>query len=296
MKKEKRDDRTFDYESNFTYAQKLNRGKRSHTGISMQNFAARLLAIILMVLCSLFIIIPLVAYTIYEPLTVAIIAAALIVVFALVCFIRAMGKRGKLVRALKRTKKGKVEWISKPYGKLFSVSGKTDFVFETDRSVFEVMIAPTLFGDRSLAISSSADVICRIAPMPLGKIGRLIGFKQPIKARNFRFETTGRDYGEKTLKKVIVLCPSPREFYIAHKESGKEEPQVDIGVTYVKGTNIKGNLAGKTMMIVGGESAAPQAKDYSFGISGTGEKISDFTVENISSLARLLESTYEYDE
>ena len=50
------------------------------------------------------------------------------------------------------------------------------------------------------------------------------------------------------------------------------------------------------MMIVGGESAAPQAKDYSFGISGTGEKISDFTVENISSLERLLESIYEYDE
>ena len=60
MKKEKRDDRTFDYESNFTYAQKLNRGKRLRTGISMQNFAARLLAIILMVLCSLFIIIPLI--------------------------------------------------------------------------------------------------------------------------------------------------------------------------------------------------------------------------------------------
>lgn len=128
------------------------------------------------------------------------------------------------------------------------------------------------------------------------KIGRLIGFKQPIGARNFRFETTGRDYGEKTLKKVIVLCPSPREFYIAHKENGKEEPQVDIGVTYVKGTNIKGNLAGKTMMIVGGESATPQAKDYSFRISGTGEKIADFTVENISSLERLLESIYEYDE
>lgn len=295
MKKEKRDDRTFDYESNFTYAQKLNRGKRSRTGISMQNFAARLLAITLMVLCSLFIIIPLVAYTIYEPLTVAIIAAALIVLFALVCFIRAMGKRGKLVRALKRTKKGKVEWISKPYGKLFSVSGKTDFVFETDRSVFEVMIAPTLFGDRSFAISSSADVMCTIAPVPLGKVGRIIGFSAPMKAKALRFETTGRDYGEKTLKKVIVLCPSPKEFYIADKKSGKEESNVDIRQVYVNGTNTGGNLAGK-MMMVGGEGTAPQAKDYSFKISGTGEKISDFTVENISSLERLLESVYEYDE
>ena len=67
-------------------------------------------------------------------------------------------------------------------------------------------------------------------------------------------------------------------------------------MTYAKGTNIKGNLAGKTMMIVGGEGAAPQAKDYSFGISGTGETIKDFTIENISSLARLTESVYEYDE
>lgn len=249
-----------------------------------------------MVMCSLFLIVPLAALTIYSPKAVAAIAATVIVTFAIVCFIRAVAKRGKLVRALKKTKKGKVEWISKPYGRLFSSSGKTDFVFETDRSVFEVMIVPTIIGSRSLAISSSADVICRISPMPLGKIGRLIGFKQPIRARNFRFETTGRDYGEKTLKKVIVLCPSPREFYIAHKENGKEEPQVDIGVTYVKGTNIKGNLAGKTMMIVGGESATPQAKDYSFRISGTGEKIADFTVENISSLERLLESIYEYDE
>lgn len=295
MKKEKRDDRTFDYESNFTYAQKLNRGKRSHTGISMQNFAARLLAIILMVLCSLFIIIPLVAYTIYEPLTVAIIAAALIVLFALVCFIRAMGKRGKLVRALKRTKKGKVEWISKPYGKLFSVSGKTDFVFETDRSVFEVMIAPTVLGSRSIAVSLQGDVICRIAPVPLGKIGRIIGFSAPTKAKAFHFETTGRDYGEKTLKKAIVLCPSPREFYIADKKIGKEESRVDIRQIYVNGTNVRGNLAGKNMMVAG-DSAFPEAKDYSFRISGTGEKISDFTVENISSLERLLESIYEYDE
>ena len=120
MKKKKKDNLTFDYESNFTYAQKLNRGKKSRVGLSAQNLAARLLAIVLMVMCALFIIIPLVAYAIYEPLTVAIIAAALIVVFALVCFIRAMGKRGKLVRALKKTKKGKVEWISKPYGKRIS--------------------------------------------------------------------------------------------------------------------------------------------------------------------------------
>ena len=296
MKKKKKDNLTLDYESDCTYAQKLNRGKRSRAGISVQNFAARLLAIMLMVMCSLFLIVPLAALTIYSPKAIAAIAATVIVTFAIVCFIRAVAKRGKLVRTLKKTKKGKAEWISKPYGRLFSSSGKTDFVFETDRSVFEVMIVPTIIGSRSLAISSSADVICRISPMPLGKIGRLIGFKQPIRARNFRFETTGRDYGEKTLKKVIVLCPSPREFYIAHKENGKEEPQVDIGVTYAKGTNIKGNLAGKTMMIVGGEGAAPQAKDYSFGISGTGETIKDFTIENISSLARLTESVYEYDE
>lgn len=157
------------------------------------------------------------------------------------------------------------------------------------------MIVPTIIGSRSLAISSSADVICRISPMPLGKIGRLIGFKQPIRARNFRFETTGRDYGEKTLKKVIVLCPSPREFYIAHKENGKEEPQVDIRQIYVNGTNVRGNLAGKNMMVAG-DSAFPEAKDYSFRISGTGETIKDFTIENISLFARLTESVYEYDE
>jgi len=296
MEKKKRDDLTLGYESDFTYAQKLNRGKKSRVGISAQNFAARLLAIILMVLCSLFIIVPLVAYTIYEPLTVAIIAAAIIVVFALVCFIRAMGKRGKLVRALKKTKKGKVEWISKPYGKLFSMSGKTDFIFETDRSVFEVMILPTLFGDRSLAVSLRGDVICTIAPVPLGKVGRIIGFSAPMKAKALQFETTGRDYGEKTLKKAIVLCPSPREFYIADKKSGKEEPQVDIRQVYVNGTNMHGNLAGKAMMIAGGEGTAPRAKNYSFRISGTGERIADFTVENISSLERLLESIYEYDE
>ncbi len=57
-----------------------------------------------------------------------------------------------------------------------------------------------------------------------------------------------------------------------------------------------GNLAGRTMMIAGGEGTAPLAKNYSFRISGTGEKIADFTVENISSLERLLESIYEYDE
>lgn len=295
MKKEKRDDRTFDYESNFTYAQKLNRGKKSRMGLSAQNLAARLLAIILMVLCSLFIIIPLVAYAIYEPLTVAIIAAALIVLFALVCFIRAMGKRGKLVRMLNKTEKGKAKWISKPYGKLFSVSGKTDFVFETDRSVFEVMIVPTVLGSRSIAVSLQGDVICRIAPVPLGKIGRIIGFSAPTKAKAFHFETTGRDYGEKTLKKAIVLCPSPREFYIADKKIGKEESRVDIRQIYVNGTNVRGNLAGKNMMVAG-DSAFPEAKDYSFRISGTGEKIADFTVENISSLERLLESIYEYDE
>lgn len=295
MKKKKRDDRTFDYESNFTYAQKLNRGKKSRVGLSAQNLAARLLAIVLMVLCSLFIIIPLVAYTIYEPLTVAIIAAALIVLFALVCFIRAMGKRGKLVRMLNKTEKGKAKWISKPYGKLFSSSGKTDFIFETDRSVFEVMIVPTVLGSRSIAVSLQGDVICRIAPVPLGKIGRIIGFSAPTKAKAFHFETTGRDYGEKTLKKAIVLCPSPREFYIADKKIGKEESRVDIRQIYVNGTNVRGNLAGKNMMVAG-DSAFPEAKDYSFGISGTGEKIADFTVENISSLERLLESVYEYDE
>ncbi len=295
MKKKKRDDRTFDYESNFTYAQKLNRGKKSRVGLSAQNLAARLLAIVLMVLCSLFIIIPLVAYTIYEPLTVAIIAAALIVLFALVCFIRAMGKRGKLVRMLNKTEKGKAKWISKPYGKLFSSSGKTDFIFETDRSVFEVMIVPTVLGSRSIAVSLQGDVICRIAPVPLGKIGRIIGFSAPTKAKAFHFETTGRDYGEKTLKKAIVLCPSPREFYIADKKIGKEESRVDIRQIYVNGTNVRGNLAGKNMMVAG-DSAFPEAKDYSFRISGTGEKISDFTVENISSLERLLESIYEYDE
>lgn len=295
MKKEKRDDRTFDYESNFTYAQKLNRGKKSRVGLSAQNLAARLLAIVLMVMCALFIIIPLVAYAIYEPLTVAIIAAALIVLFALVCFIRAMGKRGKLVRMLNKTEKGKAKWISKPYGKLFSSSGKTDFIFETDRSVFEVMIVPTVLGSRSIAVSLQGDVICRIAPVPLGKIGRIIGFSAPTKAKAFHFETTGRDYGEKTLKKAIVLCPSPREFYIADKKIGKEESRVDIRQIYVNGTNVRGNLAGKNMMVAG-DSAFPEAKDYSFRISGTGEKISDFTVENISSLERLLESIYEYDE
>lgn len=47
MKKKKKDNLTLDYESDFTYAQKLNRGKRSRAGISAQNLAARLLAIIL---------------------------------------------------------------------------------------------------------------------------------------------------------------------------------------------------------------------------------------------------------
>lgn len=295
MKKKKKDNLTLDYESDFTYAQKLNRGKRSRAGISAQNLAARLLAIILMVMCSLFLIVPLAALTIYSPKAVAAIAATVIVTFAIVCFIRAVAKRGKLVRALKKTKKGKVEWISKPYGRLFSSSGKTDFIFETDRSVFEVMIVPTVLGSRSIAVSLQGDVICRIAPVPLGKIGRIIGFSAPTKAKAFHFETTGRDYGEKTLKKAIVLCPSPREFYIADKKIGKEESRVDIRQIYVNGTNVRGNLAGKNIMVAG-DSAFPEAKDYSFRISGTGEKISDFTVENISSFARLTESVYEYDE
>ncbi len=295
MEKKKRDDLTLDYESDFTYAQKLNRGKKSRVGISAQNLAARVLAIILMVMCALFLIVPLTAYTIYKPINVAVIAAAVIVISALVCFLRAVGKRGKLVRMLNKTGRGKAEWISKPYGKLFSVSGKTDFIFETDRSVFEVMIVPTVLGSRSIAVSLQGDVICRIAPVPLGKIGRIIGFSAPTKAKALHFETTGRDYGEKTVKKVIVLCPSPREFYVADKKTKKEEPQVDIRQVYVNGTNTRGNLAGKTMMIIG-DSASPEAKDYSFRISGTGEKIADFTVENISSLERLIESIYEYDK
>lgn len=294
MKKKKRDDLTLDYESDFTYAQKLNRGKKSRVGLSAQNLAARLLAIVLTVMCALFLIVPLVAYTIYKPLIVAIIAGAIIVISALVCFLRAAGKRKKLVRMLNKTGKGKAEWISKPYGKLFSVSGKTDFIFETDRSVFEVMIVPTVLGSRSIAVSLQGDVICRIAPVPLGKIGRIIGFSAPTKAKALRFETTGRDYGEKTVKKVIVLCPSPREFYVADKKAEKGKSQVDIRQVYVNGTNTRGNLAGKTMMVVG-DGASPEAKDYSFRISGTGEKIADFTVENISSLERLLESIYEYD-
>ncbi len=295
MEKKKRDDLTLDYESDFTYAQKLNRGKKSRVGLSAQNLAARVLAIVLTVMCALFLIVPLVAYTIYKPLTVAVIAAAIVVIFALVCFLRATGKRGKLVRMLNKTGKGRAEWISKPYGKLFSVSGKTDFIFETDRSVFEVMIVPTVLGSRSIAVSLQGDVICRIAPVPLGKVGRIIGFSAPTKAKALHFETTGRDYGEKTVKKVIVLCPSPREFYVADKKTKKEEPQVDIRQVYVNGTNVRGNLAGKNMMIIG-DSAYPEAKDYSFRISGTGEKIADFTVENISSLERLIESIYEYDK
>lgn len=93
MKKKKKDNLTLDYESDFTYAQKLNRGKRSRAGISVQNLAARLLAIILMVMCSLFLIVPLAALTIYSPKAVAAIAATLIVTFAIVCFIRAVAKR-----------------------------------------------------------------------------------------------------------------------------------------------------------------------------------------------------------
>ncbi len=294
MKKKKRDDLTLDYESDFTYAQKLNRGKKSRVGLSAQNLAARLLAIVLTVMCALFLIVPLVAYTIYKPINVVVIAAAIVAVFAIVCWFRAMGKRGKLVRMLNKTGKGKAEWISKPYGKLFSVSGKTDFIFETDRSVFEVMIVPTVLGSRSIAVSLQGDVICRIAPVPLGKVGRIIGFSAPTKAKALRFETTGRDYGEKTVKKVIVLCPSPREFYVADKKAEKGKSQVDIRLVYVNGTNTRGNLAGKTMMVVG-DGASPEAKDYSFRISGTGEKIADFTVENIFSLERLLESIYEYD-
>ncbi len=295
MEKKKREDLTLDYESDFTHAQKLNRGKKSRAGLSAQNLAARLLAIVLMGMCALFLIVPLTAYTIYNPINVAVIVVAIAAVFAIVCWLRAIGKRGKLVRMLNKTEKGKAKWISKPYGKLFSSSGKTDFIFETDRSVFEVMIVPTVLGSRSIAVSLQGDVICRIAPVPLGKIGRIIGFSAPTKAKAFHFETTGRDYGEKTLKKAIVLCPSPREFYIADKKIGKEESRVDIRQIYVNGTNVRGNLAGKNMMVAG-DSAFPEAKDYSFRISGTGEKIADFTVENISSLERLLESFSEYDE
>lgn len=294
MEKKKRDDLTLDYESDFNYAQKLNRGKKSRVGLSAQNLAARLLAIVLTVMCALFLIVPLTAYTIYKPINVAVIAAAIVAVFAIVCWLRAMGKRGKLVRMLNKMGKGKAEWISKPYGKLFSVSGKTDFIFETDRSVFEVMIVPTVLGSRSIAVSLQGDIICRIALVPLGKVGRIIGFSAPTKAKALHFETTGRDYGEKTVKKVIVLCPSPREFYIADKKIGKEESRVNIRQIHVNGTNVHGNLASKNMMV--GDSAYPEAKDYSFRISGTGEKIADFTVENISSLERLLESIYEYDE
>ena len=48
MEKKKREDLTLDYESDFTHAQKLNRGKKSRVGLSAQNLAARLLAIVLM--------------------------------------------------------------------------------------------------------------------------------------------------------------------------------------------------------------------------------------------------------
>ncbi len=66
MEKKKRDDLTLDYESDFTYAQKLNRGKKSRVGLSAQNLAARVLAIVLTVMCALFLIVPLTAYTIYS--------------------------------------------------------------------------------------------------------------------------------------------------------------------------------------------------------------------------------------
>lgn len=295
MKKEKRDDCTFDYKSGLTYAQKLNRGKRSRILLFIQDAVARLLAIALAVVLSLYIIVPMMAITAYSPIVIASVTVIVIAAFAAGRVVRARAKRRKLVRALEKIKKGKVEWMSKPYGKLFSVSGKTDFIFETDRSVFEVMIIPTIRKSCSIAIPESADRILRIYPIPLGKIGRIIGFSSPVKAESFGFKTTGRDYGEKTLKKIVVLCPVPRDFYVAHAEGGESRAYVDIKSAYVGGTNARGNLTARSVMVVGGGSE-PEIKSYSLRISGSGERFDGFTVENISSLLRLFESTYEYNE
>lgn len=295
MKREKRHDCTFDYKSGLTYAQKLNRGKRSRVLLFIQDIIARLLAIVLAVVIALYIIVPMMAITVNSPIVIASVAVIVIAAFAAARVIRARAKRKKLVRALAKTEKGKVEWISKPYGKLFSVSGRTDFIFETDRSVFEVMIIPTIRKSCSIAITESADRILRIYPIPLGKIGRIIGFSSPVKAVSFGFEATGRDYGEKTLKKAIVLCPVPRDFYTAHAEGGDPGTNAEIKSVYVSGTNASGNLTAGSVMVVGGGSE-PEVKNYSLRISGSGERLDGFTVENISSLLRLFESRYEYDK